>query len=94
MAVKNLRASAVVSSLQENCLSLSYIQFDGTRRGGVDLNKSCASSFAASIHLERPRLNVRVLDFDSDLSEDFIENQMMQEFFRERSINRVYELVI
>ncbi len=82
MVVKSLRAAAIVSEQQENCLSLSYVQFDGTRVGNVDLNKSCASSFAASIHLERPTLNVRVLDFDSDLSDDFIEYQMMQEFFQ------------
>ncbi len=66
-AIQRLRAAAVVSAKQANCRSLTYVQFAGLSQG-LELAEgtfetACASSFAASIHLERPHLKVRAVDF-------------------------------
>ena len=66
-AIERLRSAAVISAQQANCLSLSYVQFGGISEG-LDLahgsfETASASAFAASVHLERPALNVRVVDF-------------------------------
>lgn len=65
-SVARLRASAVTSARQRRCQSLTYVQFggmsEGLRAAPGSFATSCSSAFAASIHLERPDLLVRVID--------------------------------
>ena len=82
-AVRRLRTAAVVSARQTSCSSLAYLQFGGLSEGSAlakgNLQTSCAASFAASIHLERPELRVRVLDFHPVHNPDFIAAQTLAE---------------
>lgn len=82
-SVKRVRTAAVVSARQTACSSLSYLQFEGISQGlelaGGDLTTACTTAFAASIHLERPALRVRVLDFHGSHSADFVAAQATAE---------------
>lgn len=65
-SVRRLRAAAVVSARQRECESLAYLQFGGfglaTSGSSASFPTACVSGFAASVHLERPSVRVRVLD--------------------------------
>lgn len=82
--VRHLRSAAVVSARQDAPSSLSYLQFDGLLPDdeGVarsDLRRSGASAFAASLHLERPALKLRVLDFAGEPPASTIAQRLLEE---------------
>jgi enediyne polyketide synthase len=64
--VQLLRAAAVCSARQRKCESITYVQFGGLDTAAdathTSFSMACASAFAASVHLERPELRVRVVD--------------------------------
>lgn len=82
-SVKRIRTAAVVSARQAACSSLGYLQFNGLGAGRTvaagDLRTACTTAFAASIHLERPALRVRVLDFQGTPDADFVATQSLAE---------------
>nr|WP_315190481.1 SDR family NAD(P)-dependent oxidoreductase [uncultured Albidiferax sp.] len=82
-SVKRLRTAAVVSTRQAACSSLGYLQFNGLSAGRAvatgDLETACTTAFAASVHLERPALRVRVLDFQGIPDADFVATQSLAE---------------
>lgn len=68
---------------QTACRSLTYVQFDGLSNGQDaihgDLQTCCATSFASSVHLERPQLQVNVADFSSKLTPTVVAEKMLGE---------------
>ncbi len=82
-SVARMRAAAVTSARQASCAGLSCVQFGGVGDGLTQLPGSfvgsCASSFAASLHLERPALGVRVLDFHPSAGVEFAADRIMDE---------------
>ena len=81
--IQRLRAAAVASARQAGCASLSYVQFGGISQGldlaEGSLETACASSFAASVHLERPGLKVRVMDFHPSQDDKFVAGRIVAE---------------
>ncbi|MFT3776263.1 MAG: SDR family NAD(P)-dependent oxidoreductase [Minicystis sp.] len=82
-SIARLRAAAVASARQAGCASLTYVQFGGVAEGRDatpgSFATSCASSFAASLHLERPGLRVRVIDFHPTAEVEFVAGRVMDE---------------
>lgn len=83
MAMARLATPAHAAARQSACRSLAYVQFDGlsdglnTTRG--DLQTCCATSFASSVHLERPQLQVTAANFSSRLAPAVVAEQLLGE---------------
>ncbi len=80
--VRRLRTAPVAALAQQAVLSISYLQFGGLALGHQapdgDWHTAAASAFAASLHLERPALSLRVLDFHPALPAEAVAAQALQ----------------
>lgn len=69
------------SSGQEK--TVVFVQFGGGNFGENDkvrnIESCCARSFASTLHLERPDLRVRVLDFNKDIPADSVSDKIVEE---------------
>jgi enediyne polyketide synthase len=80
--VVELLAAVAVETAKRRCANIHFVQFGGQDavRGAVApsarIDSCCTRSFAASLHLERPDALIRVLDFETCVSDDFIAEQV------------------
>jgi acyl transferase domain-containing protein/NADP-dependent 3-hydroxy acid dehydrogenase YdfG/acyl-CoA thioesterase FadM len=69
--------------LHPSLKSITYVQFDRIQfedsQAIAKIESSCAASYAASAHFERPSLRVRVVDFDSRIDKSKIVNSVLYE---------------
>ncbi len=59
-----------------------FVQFGGGSFGEndkVNIESCCARSFASTLHLERPDLRIRVLDFDKSIEADVVSKLVVEE---------------
>ena len=65
--VRTVATLPLASQAQPQYTTVAYIQFGsgyfGKRPKGTDLEQCCTMAFASSLHLERPALKIRVIDF-------------------------------
>jgi len=81
--IARLRPAALVSAGKSACASVIFVQFGGIQvepgDSSATIASGCASSFAATLHLERPNVGVLVLDFHEGHSDDFVADRVMDE---------------
>ena len=69
--------------LTSNIKSITYVQYNSVlfnhSLGESKIESSCAASYAASVHLERPHLRVRVIDFDFRVDKKIIAEAVLYE---------------
>ena len=72
-----------VSKTSRTHTTVAYIQFGGgffgTQPPFVNIEQCCSIGFASSLHLERPDLKVRVIDFSAEINPAQISEQVFQE---------------
>lgn len=80
-----LLSTVAIETAKRGCSNICFVQFGGgdVVRGTVvqsaRIDSCCTRSFAASLHLERPDVAIRVLDFDNGVPDDFIAEQVSAE---------------
>lgn len=82
-SVRRLRAAAVASTRQRECNGIIYVQFGGLGHpmegSSSSFSNACTSAFAASMHLERSGLRVRVLDLHPRHGAEFTASRILEE---------------
>lgn len=88
-AMKRMRTAALLpapAQAQRAYTSITYIQFSdgvfGRLPQTIDIEQGCTIGFAASLHLERNDLKVRVLDLPRNVAPDLLVDQVMTEMAR------------
>ncbi len=85
------RLKSIVSAPKNS--SIVYVQFGGGNFGedSTTMNPEmcCAAGFARSVHLERPDLKVRVIDFDLNITPDSMADLVVKELSGDEPIKTV-----
>lgn len=81
--LQSLATLPLVSRKARERQTVAYIQFGGgyfgTQPQIAEIEQCCAVSFAASIHLERPELKVRVIDFSPTVNPAILAERVLAE---------------
>ncbi|BAY46765.1 beta ketoacyl-acyl carrier protein synthase [Scytonema sp. HK-05] len=85
-AIGRLNSLAAIPSAERKAgkrTTVAYVQFGGgyfgTQPQIADMQQCCAVSFAATIHLERPDLKVRVIDFSPEVNPALLAERVLTE---------------